>query len=376
MRISAGSLASVLLVGAAGCAPTTWQTTQGGVTPRQGPNAFAVRWPGQQTDGSVLLPNQWSLRPVGKQVELADFPVNVAVHPGGRYAAVLHAGYSQHEIIIVDLSAAQTASSVGINQAFYGLEFSPDGKTLFCSGAGEEVIHAFAFRDGQLSEHRELKLRDVNERGVPAGLAVDSTASRLYVANVWAHRISQVELLAEPKVSDIAIGTNVPPPARAPKSASSDFEIAAATKRAEALLYESNPADTFPYACRLDEKRRRLYISLWAQSSVAVLDLRSGQPVARWRTEEHPCEMVLTRSGKFLFVANASRNTVTVFDTQAGKPLELISASLYPGAPPGSTPNSVALSPDERTLYVANADNNVIAVFDISAPGKSHSLGF
>src|SRR5262249_33622927 len=124
MRISAGSLASVLLVGAAGCAPTTWQTTQGGVTPRQAPNSSPVRWPGQQADGSMLLPNQWSLRPVGKQVELADFPVNVAVHPGGRYAAVLHAGYSRHQIIIVDLTAAQTVSSAEINQAFYGLEFS------------------------------------------------------------------------------------------------------------------------------------------------------------------------------------------------------------------------------------------------------------
>jgi hypothetical protein len=28
--------------------------------------------PGQRADGSVLLPNQWSLRPAGQQVELDD----------------------------------------------------------------------------------------------------------------------------------------------------------------------------------------------------------------------------------------------------------------------------------------------------------------
>jgi YVTN family beta-propeller protein len=86
--------------------------------------------------------------------------------------------------------------------------------------------------------------------------------------------------------------------------------------------------------------------------------------------------MVLTRSGKYLFVANASRNTVSVFDTDTGKPTEVISAALYPQAPPGSTPNSLALSPDEQTLFIANADNNLVAVFDVSTPGKSRSLGF
>ena len=46
--------------------------------------------------------------------------------------------------------------------------------------------------------------------------------------------------------------------------------------------------------------------------------------------------MVLTRSGKFLFVANASRNTVSVFDTEIGKAVEIIGTALYPQAPPGS----------------------------------------
>ena len=47
-----------------------------------------------------------------------------------------------------------------------------------------------------------------------------------------------------------------------------------------------------------------------------------------------------------------------------------------PDAPAGSTPNSLALTPDEQTLFVANADNNIVAVFDVRRPGKSRSLGF
>ena len=327
-------------------------------------------------DGSVLLPNQWSLRPAGRQVDLADFPINMAVHPAGRYAAILHAGYSEHQILIVDIPAARVVSRTKIREAFYGLEFSRDGNRLFCSGAGDEVVYAFEFQDGRLANKQSIRLREARQRGVPAGLAVNSVGTRLYAANVWGHSVTSVTLGAEPQARDIVVGTNIAALAEAPVIPSTDFDTAAAEKRAEAALYGANPADTFPYACKLDDRRHRLYVSLWAQAAVAVIDLDSEQIIARWETEEHPCEMALTRSGKYLFVANANRNTVTLFDAVAGKPIETIWAALYPQTPPGSTPNSLALSPDEQTLFVANADNNLVAVFDVSRPGRSRSLGF
>src|SRR5438874_2531456 len=78
--------------------------------------------PGARADGSILLPNQWSLRPAGKQVLLGDFPVNIAVHPGGKFAAVLNAGFGTHEIIIVSVAQSNVVSRVSLNEAFYGLE--------------------------------------------------------------------------------------------------------------------------------------------------------------------------------------------------------------------------------------------------------------
>jgi hypothetical protein len=126
----------------------------------------------------------------------------------------------------------------------------------------------------------------------------------------------------------------------------------------------------------VDDRRGVLYVSLWARSSVAVIDLKTKKVIALWPTQEHPNEMVLTKSGRHLFVANANRNTVTVIDTSKGKTLETLYASFSPRALPGSNPDSLALSPDETTLYVANACNNNIAVFDVSIVGKSRSLGF
>src|SRR5436309_12603593 len=114
------------------------------------------RLPGMQAGGSVLLPTQWSLRPAGDQVALGDFPVNVAIHPKGRWAAVLHAGYGDHEIAIVDLDSKRIVSRVGLRQTYYGLCFDPGGRRLFASGAEDDLVHAFSFENGYLSAHREL----------------------------------------------------------------------------------------------------------------------------------------------------------------------------------------------------------------------------
>src|SRR5262249_60180782 len=86
--------------------------------------------PGVQPGGAIVLPNQWSLRPAGKQLELGDFPVNLALHPKGEWLAALHAGYGEHEIVVVNLKRQKVAARVSLEQTFYGLCFSPAGRTL------------------------------------------------------------------------------------------------------------------------------------------------------------------------------------------------------------------------------------------------------
>ncbi len=64
--------------------------------------------PGLRKDGFVQLPNQWSLKPAGRQLEVGDLPTNIAIHPTGEFAAVLCTGFRTHEIIIVDLNPERT----------------------------------------------------------------------------------------------------------------------------------------------------------------------------------------------------------------------------------------------------------------------------
>jgi sugar lactone lactonase YvrE len=298
--------------------------------------------PGVKAGGTVLLPNGWSLKPAGRQLALGDFPVNLALHPGGQWLAALHAGYGDHEIALVDLKKQKIISRVVLDQAFCGLCFSPDGKRLFASGGEFEVVHAFDFADGYLSRHREIGIAPEKEKFIPAGLAVDPAGTRLAVAGPWGNAVLTAKMLPDP----------------------------------ERWRRTDLPAESFPYACLFDKDGERLFVSLWGKAAVAVLGTDVGKGLVTWPTEEHPTEMALSPDGKTLFVACANSTKVSVFDTATGKGLETISCALYPAVPKGNTPNSLCLTPDGKMLFVANADGNNVAVFNVAEPGRAKPLGF
>lgn len=331
--------------------------------------------PGLRDDGSVLLPNQWSLTPAGEQVELGDFPVNIAMHPKGRFAAVLHCGVSKHEIVVVDVETGKVVSRTPVVEAFYGLAFAHDGGRIFCSGASQEGVRSFVFADGQLTDGELIPLRDAKEKGIPCGLAVSADDQRMYVANVWGQTVGALDLREKKVIFDLKL-TAAAPTIVVPPAQPVDDDTAAATKRAEAARAKSMADAPFPYACALDEQRARLYVSLWAQAAIAVIDLKTRTVVSTVPVEDHPNEVLLDASGRTLYVANANRNTVSVIDIASGQVRETLLASLYPDLPPGTTPNGLALSPDGTLLFVANANINTVAVFDVSEAGKSRSLGF
>ena len=150
--------------------------------------------PGIQPAGDILLPTQWSLRPAGQQIGMGDFPVQVVTHPVEPFLAVLHAGYGEHEIVIVGTDDDRIVSRVTIPQAFYGLCFSADGRRLYSSGGDQEVVHAFQFADGYLFDHERLRVGDMADKYVPAGIAADREGSRLFVACPWGNTVCVLPL--------------------------------------------------------------------------------------------------------------------------------------------------------------------------------------
>src|SRR5947209_17382351 len=152
------SLAAVLFLTAASAALLATVGTSQNAPPAAAPPAPRRVLPGHNNDGFIQLPNQWRLRPAGTQLELGDFPVQIAVHPDGRYLAILHCGYRDHEVMIVDTHGTRPRiiSRATVEQTFYGLAFSPDGKKLYASGGEYGVVHVFDLRNGYLSGYRTL----------------------------------------------------------------------------------------------------------------------------------------------------------------------------------------------------------------------------
>ena len=305
----------------------------------------------------MLLPNGWSLKPAGKQTPLGDLPVAMAENPKAPVLAVLHAGYGEHEVWTIDADSGRTIARVAIPASFAGLAWSPDGGRLYVGGGFDDVIHAFDHKDGLLSNEATFgypkpdpsKNEPVPAFGqgarksqrVPAGLAVSADGKTLYVANTFGHSLASFD-----------------------------------TATGKLLMEKTLDADTFPFGLCLDEGRGRLYASLWGASKVAIADLKTLVATGTFETQEHPNEMLSAKAGKYLFVANANRNTVSVVDVEKGQAVETINTAIDPRAPSGSTPSSLSLSPDESVLFVANANTNNVAAFNVKEPGASTPLGF
>lgn len=306
------------------------------------PAANRPRRPGLAPDGMIVLPNQWSLAPAGQHLELGDFPVNIALHPKSNFAAVLHSGQGRHEVVTVDLADRSIIARVTVPQSFYGLCFSPDGSRLFASGGEFDLVHRWDVDDGGLlSQHKTIQVVPQQESFVTAGISTSGDGGSLYVCGAWGERLAIVPTTGDEKPTMV------------------EFE-----------------KETFPYLAIPSPDGKRLYVSLWGGSVVAVVNIADRAIEAEWATPSHPTEMTLAQDGSLLYVACANSTLVAVLDTSTGKSLEVINSALYPGAPNGSTPNSLALSRDGAMLLVANADNNNLAVINVTERGKAKPLGF
>jgi len=288
----------------------------------------------------VLLPNGWQLTPVGKIVPLGDLPLNIAVSPDKKLAAVTNNGHSTQTIELTDIKKGIVTDSVIIGKSWLGLTFSDDGKSLYASGGNDNFIIRYVIRKKELINADTIKLGEPwPEKISVAGIAIDDTKKVLYAVTKENNSLYAIDLMTKGIVSQIPLGGE-------------------------------------GYTCILSPDKKILYASCWGCDKIVVFDTYLQKITGSVAVGDNPNDMCITSNGQYLFVANANDNNVSVIDTKQMKVIEILNTALYPDSPSGSTTNSVALSSDEKTLYIANADNNCLAVFDVSIPGQSKGRGF
>jgi len=303
--------------------------------------ASYAQLPGKITKtGQVLLPNGWKLSPAGRALPLGDLPLNMQLSASGKLLAVTNNGESTQSIQLIDPKTEKQLDERIVGKAWYGLAFSSDEKMLYAGGGNDNWIMAFHIQNNKIGKADTIKLGKPwpANKICTTGITINKANTRLYTIT---------------------------------KEDSALYVIDPASRKIVKRVKLAAEA----YSCILSPDETTLYISIWGGSAVTCYNTKTGA-ISHIAAGNHPNELLLNKSGKILFVANASDNSVSVINTVTRKTIEVISAALYPTKLTGSTTNGLALSADQKTLYIADADNNCLAVFDVSRPGTSHSLGF
>jgi DNA-binding beta-propeller fold protein YncE len=293
----------------------------------------------------VVLPNGWSLTPIGKSLPLGDLPLNIATSKYHKYAAITNNGQSIQSIQLFDIKNNTELDKVIVSKSWGGLVFSADEKSLYASGGDNNWILHFTIIKNRLIIADTIKLgkawgKEKEAKAIsPTGIALDDINQILYVVT---------------------------------KQDNSLYLIDLTTKLIKQKIYLGAEA----YTCLLSTDQSKLYISLWGNDKIAVFDTKKQQIVNSISVGDNPNDLCISNNGKLLFVSNANDNTVSVIDLKKFVVLENLNTAVHPTKLSGTTSNSVAITNNDKTLYVANADNNCLAVFDVSKPGNSHSLGF
>ena len=91
-----------------------------------------------------------------------------------------------------------------VDQAFVGLCFAPDGKTLYVSGGEYEVIHAFDFQGGYLSNPRQIPVAGHRKEWVERGALFSYAENIREIGRVAAGRYVN-KILKGAKPADLPI---------------------------------------------------------------------------------------------------------------------------------------------------------------------------
>ncbi len=308
-----------------------------------------------------------------------DHPISTAVSPDGSTLLILTSGFNRNNdakgkaipaqtseyIFVFDIQQPKTVQrqALRIPNAYVGLAWAPDGSHFYAGGGKDDNVHIFSQEGGHWSEtEKPIELGHKTGLGVAnrsetkvtpldpmvAGLAVSPDGKRLLVANHQNDSVSVIDLSTHQVIGELDL--------RPGKAGPAQKGVAGGEYPFGVVFAGDNKA----------------YVSSLRDREIVVLALKPTLTVTgRIKTHGQPGKLVVNRSGTLLFTAADNSDSVVIIETIKDK----IAAEIKTTAPAGifanrpglkgSNPNSLALSPDEKTLYVTNGGTNSVAVIAV-----------
>jgi YVTN family beta-propeller protein len=111
------------------------------------------------------------------------------------------------------------------------------------------------------------------------------------------------------------------------------------------------------------------------EGTVSVFSPVDGKLIKEIKIGLHPNDIVSSPDEKFVYVANANSDAISVISTNKDELIETISVRLGEEQNPywGDSPNGLGISNDGNTLYVANGMDNAVAVVILGSNVVSNS---
>ncbi|MFZ1072044.1 MAG: phosphoesterase [Verrucomicrobiia bacterium] len=345
---------------------------------------------GWKMNGLATPVNQL-VTPAGTQVQLPDIRPNaLALSPNGEI--LVTAGLT-HELIVVDPATGNILQHVSFpadkameekpivegilnpdekaQLSFTGLAFSPDGSRIYLSNVNGDIKVFGVGMARKVSPLFSIALPTAKAfdrtNEIPAGIAVSPDGKKIYAALNLSNRLAELDAATGRllRIWDVGVAP---------------FDVALAGKK----IYVSNWGGRRPDAASVvgpAGQGTRVRVDargIASEGSVSVIHL-DPKPETQTTNSEiltgpHSCALALSPNGRWLVVANAGSDTLSVIDTRTDQVVETICARQNPGDVFGAQPNALAFNRSGDKLFVCNGTQNAVAVFQFK-PGESKLLG-
>ena len=265
-----GWAAALVLVSISGLAPLA----------QQGPPP--PRLPGRVQAGVTLLPNGWTIAPVGRHATIGDLPLAQVLSPDGRYAIVTNNGYAKPSLTIYDLQNQYVKGRVPLDHAWLGLTWHPDGQRLYSAGAAQNTVQELIWNNARLTKDKVIKIAepdptDHSKNGFVGGLAITPDGTTLFALQVFAKTLTAIDT----------------------------------TSRA---LKKTITLEAEPYTAMVAPDGKTLFVSSWGGAKILLFNPATLEKIGEVAVGEHPNAMLLSKDNTRLFVACANTNAVWVVD--------------------------------------------------------------